>query len=141
MARSFIRARRLFNRHANRVAVRALAHLSFGNVSVWIPTGLTPASHLVLHPDMLDAMNGDTMINAEQCALDAGALVVCPMCDQLISANDEEAERMAYAVITNAWKDGVRGFRNMERSEVMDLMKRVLQRSSYCSCSVITFDL
>src|SRR6266851_9624566 len=29
VARSFIRAGRLFNRHANRVGVRALAHLSF----------------------------------------------------------------------------------------------------------------
>jgi hypothetical protein len=86
---------------------------------------------------MVNGMNSDTMLAIEECAKEAGALISCPICVQLISANDEDAERTAYALATNAWKDGPRGFRGMARIEVMDLMKQVLQRSTDCDCSAI----
>ena len=78
-------------------------------------------------------MNGDTMIIAEEYAKEAGALINCPVCNEhLVSANDDDADRLAYAKATNAWKHGVRGFHGMEREEVMHLMKRVLQCSNNC---------
>jgi len=102
---------------------------------------LTIGSNLAQRRGMLEGMNGDTIPILEEYAKNAGALIVCPMChDYLISANDEEAERRAYAIATNALKDGVRGFRDMERTEVVHLMRQVLQRSSDCACSAMMFD-
>jgi len=85
-------------------------------------------------------MNGDTMLNVEECAKEAGALRECEMCGQLVSADDPDAEARAYAVVTNAWKGDRRGFRAMERKEVVELMHRTLRRFGYCSCSAPIFD-
>ena len=83
---------------------------------------------------MIDSMNGDTMLSVEECAKEAGALINCPSCGDLISAGDPDADSLAYAKATNAWKDGIRGFRAMERTEVTDLIKRVLEGFRFCSC-------
>jgi transposase len=40
---------------------------------------------------------------------------------------DDAAEKMAYAMATNAWKDRERGFRNMEREEVMSMIQMALR--------------
>ena len=73
-------------------------------------------------------MNSDTMETAQQCAKDVGAIVQCPICHGYdIRADDDDAERAAYARATQEWKDGVRGYRGMPREEVMDVVKTVLQ--------------
>ena len=73
-------------------------------------------------------MNSDTVLTAEQCAKDAGAIVSCPICHGCdIDAGDDDANRMAYARATEEWKAGGRGFRGMDREEVMDVVKSVLQ--------------
>lgn len=79
-------------------------------------------------------MNSETAMQIEECAKEAGALRDCPMCGQLTSAYDPDAEVRAYAIATNAWKDRRRGFRAMQRTEVMDLMKLVLERIGNCAC-------
>jgi hypothetical protein len=38
---------------------------------------------------------------------------------------------MAYAMATNALKDGDRGFRAMQREEVLSLIKNALDRAPY----------
>jgi hypothetical protein len=55
----------------------------------------------------------------------------------MVLAEDDDAEKMAYAMATTAWKDGERGFRGMEREEVMDMIKQALIRTpSKCpSCN------
>jgi hypothetical protein len=82
-------------------------------------------------------MNSDTGLAAEECAKEAGALISCPVChDCLISAGDPDADRIAYAIATNARKEGRRGFHGMDREEVMSIMKKMLENSSACSrCS------
>lgn len=73
-------------------------------------------------------MNSDTQETAEECAKDAGAIIKCPSClGYDISAFDPEAESRAYAIATEAWKSGTRGFRNMAREEVMGVVKSALQ--------------
>jgi len=89
---------------------------------------------------MLEDMNSETILTLEEYAKDARAFIICPMCHDLISANDAEAARRAYAMATKALKSGVRGLRGMERIEVLRLMKQVLQRSSDCACSAMMFD-
>lgn len=72
-------------------------------------------------------MNSDTRETAEQCAKEAGAIISCPVCgNHDVLADDDEAERNAYARATNELKAGVRGFRGMEREEVMAIVKSVL---------------
>jgi hypothetical protein len=72
-------------------------------------------------------MNSDTQNQVDEILVRAGAVEKCPVChDDLISAEDEDAEGMAYAMATNAWKGGERGFRGMDREEVMSLVKKAL---------------
>ena len=72
-------------------------------------------------------MNSDTAETAEQIAKDADAIVKCWACGSYyVYADDSEADRIAYAQATEAWKSGGRGFRTMSREEVMDIVKSVL---------------
>jgi hypothetical protein len=72
-------------------------------------------------------MNSDTDILVDEILAKCGALTKCPICQNfMVLADDKDAERMAYAVATNAWKDGARGFRNMEREEVTAMIERAL---------------
>jgi hypothetical protein len=54
----------------------------------------------------------------------------------MILAGDQDAEKMAYGMATNAWKEGERGFRDMERDEVVAHVERgLIHASSNCpSC-------
>lgn len=71
--------------------------------------------------------NSDTYETAEQCLKDAGAIEICPACrGHNVLTGDGEAERNAYARATGLWKDQARGFRTMEREEVMAVVKSVL---------------
>jgi len=75
-------------------------------------------------------MNSDTEILVAEIVAESGAVEKCPICrDFMILAGDEDAERMAYGMATNAWKSGERGFRCMEREEVMSLIKLALIHS------------
>jgi hypothetical protein len=81
------------------------------------------------------------METARQCAKDAGAIIRCPICRGYdIQADDPEAEQNAYAMATNLWKDGSRGFRGMDRQDVMGAVKSAIVSANIeCpSCSVET---
>ena len=72
-------------------------------------------------------MNSDTEILISEILAKSVALTKCQICgNYMILADDDDAEKMAYGMATNAWKDGERGFRGMEREEVMRLVKRAL---------------
>jgi len=72
-------------------------------------------------------MNSDTQETATQIAKDAGAIIPCPTClANDIYAGNDDAERKAYAMATNAWKAGERGFRGMTREEVMQAIKSAI---------------
>lgn len=82
-------------------------------------------------------MNSDTEILVSEILEKSGAVSKCSSCHSyMILAYDEDAEKMAYGMATNAWKDGERGFRGMEREEVVALIKQALiQALSKCpSC-------
>lgn len=56
----------------------------------------------------------------------SGATVPCETCGNYqIIADDEDAESQAYAMATNAWKDGE--FRTAELEEIRAAMKSVLR--------------
>ena len=85
-------------------------------------------------------MNSDTMETAVQFAKDAGAIVQCAVCFGYdVRAYDDGAKSMTYAQATNAWKDGIRGFRGMSREEVVSVVKSVLDDALIkCpSCQVV----
>jgi hypothetical protein len=72
-------------------------------------------------------MNGDTEILVQQILAESGAVAKCPIChDFTIRSYDDDAEKRAYAMATNAWNDGDRGFRRMEREEVMSMIQKAL---------------
>jgi hypothetical protein len=76
------------------------------------------------------ALNSDTEILVEQILAEAGAVTDCPVCHgSKLRTGDDEAEARAYAIATNAWKDRERGFRNMEREEVVSIIKQALLRA------------
>ena len=80
-------------------------------------------------------MNNDTYETAEQLAKESGAVKSCSVCGSGLYAWDGEADQMTYARATNAWKEGVRGFRSMSRKEVTHLIKSVLDdASTTCNC-------
>ena len=87
-------------------------------------------------------MNEDTMMLAEQICKDAGAIVVCGICGATnLDACDEDANGMAYAMATNAWKKQERGFRFMAREEVLSCIKSVLDDAAFeCHTCRRTFD-
>lgn len=75
-------------------------------------------------------MNCDTDPLVADILMKAGAIENCRFCyDWWISAEDEDAKEMAYGMATNAWKDNERGFRGMEREEVLSLIKGALART------------
>jgi hypothetical protein len=83
-------------------------------------------------------MNSDTDILVDEILAKSGARTKCPICqNSMVLAEDADAEKMAYRMATNAWKDDERGFCGMEREEVMDMIKQALIRTpSKCpSCS------
>ena len=50
-------------------------------------------------------MNSETRMTIEKMAKTAGAIVSCPTCFGYdVRAADDDADRMAYAQATNAWK-------------------------------------
>jgi hypothetical protein len=72
--------------------------------------------------------NSDTVETAEQCAKNAGAIVLCEICQgNYIVSGDSGARSMAYAYATQEWKAGSRGFRGMDRKEVMRSVQDVLE--------------
>jgi hypothetical protein len=79
-------------------------------------------------------MNSDTEILVEQILAESGAVADCPVCHgPKLRTGDDEAESRAYAIATNAQKDGERGFRNMEREEVVSVVRQALLRM-YSTC-------
>ena len=80
-------------------------------------------------------MNSDTEILIREILAESGAVTKCKICgNELILSDDEHAEGVAYALATNAWKDGERGFRRMDRKELMELVKLALINTpSRCS--------
>ena len=75
-------------------------------------------------------MNSDTEILVSDILTKSGALAQCEACgNYMLLAEDDDAEKMAYGMATNALKDGERGFRGMDRDEVMALIKRALNNA------------
>jgi len=73
-------------------------------------------------------MDPDALQAATQHAKEARAIIRCPTCGQYdLYAKDEDADRLAYANVAEAWAGIGRGFRGMTRTEVLDCMKSVLQ--------------
>ena len=77
-------------------------------------------------------MNSESRGLCEELAKRSGAVLPCPNCGNYdLSADDDEAEGMAYGAATNAWKR--LDFGNVDRQEVLTLMKSVL-RGTNTSC-------
>jgi hypothetical protein len=86
------------------------------------------------HEEKGPMANSDTQELAEQCLKDAGAIVLCESCrDYYVDELDPDAESRAYAIATNEWKAESRGFRGMEREEVVTTIKSAL-RSTNTKC-------
>ena len=76
-------------------------------------------------------MNSDTEILVAEILEKSGALTKCSICGNfLILAYDNDAERMAYGIAENSRKAGERGFRGMQRDEVVVAIKRALVHAS-----------
>ncbi len=89
--------------------------------------GLDDRSQCLPGTAILPAMNSDTQILVDEILAKSGAVEKCSIChNYLIHAWDDDAEKMAYGMATNAWKSGERGFRGMAREEVLGLAKRAL---------------
>jgi hypothetical protein len=91
-----------------------------------------PTSHVMLGgKERAARMNSDTDILVLQILEQSGAIAKCQTCfGVMLDQEDGDAEDMAYGMATNAWKRGERGFRNMDREEVMGLVKSALTRES-----------
>lgn len=65
-------------------------------------------------------------------AKEAGATVPCEICgNYYLRSYDGAADAKAYAMATNAWKNGERGFnRGVTREEVVAEMERCLQSAN-----------
>lgn len=75
-------------------------------------------------------MNSDTDEELLQIAKQAGAITECPHCGNYdVRAYDDEAERRAYAMLTNTLKSGayVRGFRGEDRATLLGAMKSTIE--------------
>ena len=74
-------------------------------------------------------MNSDTEILISEILAQSGAVTKCPICCSfMVLAEDKDAENRAYGMATNAWNHRERGFRNMEREEVVTAIERALRR-------------
>lgn len=72
-------------------------------------------------------MNSDTEILVAEILAKSGTVRKCPICQGfMIAADDKDAEGAAYGMATNAWNSGERGFRSMEREEVLSAIKTAL---------------
>jgi hypothetical protein len=72
-------------------------------------------------------MNSDTEILVSEILAKSGALTKCQICcNVMILSKDSHAEKRAYAMATNTLKDRERGFRGMERKEVIGLVEQAL---------------
>jgi len=77
-------------------------------------------------------MSSDTEILVSEILAQCGAVTKCGICcSYMVSTDDNDAEKMAYGMATNAWKHGERGFRGMEREEVVGLIKRALIQAPF----------
>jgi hypothetical protein len=77
-------------------------------------------------------MNSDTDILIQEILEESGAIKKCPICfGHMIDAEDGDAEHIAYGMATNAWKAKERGFRGMNREEVVSLLKQALARTPH----------
>ncbi len=72
-------------------------------------------------------MNSDTEILVAEILAESGAVEECQSCfGFMIRTDDDDAEKRAYGMATNEWKSGERGFRSMEREEVVTMIRRAL---------------
>jgi hypothetical protein len=70
-------------------------------------------------------MNSETQILVDEILAKSGVVEKCSICgNYMVATEDGDAEKMAYGMATNQWKDGERGFRGMEREEVTALVNR-----------------
>ena len=70
-------------------------------------------------------MNAHVQEALNEIAKESGAVVSCETCgNNYIRAHDGDAESKAYAMATNAWKDG--NFRSASREEILAAMKDVI---------------
>lgn len=75
-------------------------------------------------------MNSHVLEELEVIAKKAGAVVDCPICGNYdISAFDDDANRQAYAMATNAQKSGV--FRSATREEILAEMKSLIDDANH----------
>ena len=75
-------------------------------------------------------MNSETRPTLEDYAKQAGAIVTCATCHTYeVYAGDSDADSKAYAIATNAWKDGE--FRMDSREEIMEQMQSVLSDANH----------
>lgn len=77
-------------------------------------------------------MNAHVQEAMNEIAREAKAVVPCNVCGNYYVRNyDEAADRMAYAMATNAWNNGEQGFaRGLTREEALLEMKRCLESAS-----------
>jgi hypothetical protein len=77
--------------------------------------------------------NSDTAAAAEQCAIDAGAIVKCRSCHEyFVSTSDEEAEQRAYSLALTRRDEGARGFRGIGDEEMMEIIEGTIQDATNC---------
>lgn len=70
-------------------------------------------------------MNSETMEIIDGYVRETGASIRCPVCSTYeVWADDPDAEKMVYAMVTNAWKRGE--FRADGREGIMSLVKQAL---------------
>jgi len=84
-------------------------------------------------------MNAHIQETLIEIAKEAGATIPCKVCgNYYLRSHDGAADGKAYAMATNAWKNGERGFnRGVTREEVLAAMKRCIESANeQCpSCS------
>ncbi|MBS4011085.1 MAG: hypothetical protein KGZ72_10055 [Roseovarius sp.] len=70
-------------------------------------------------------MNSETRLIIDECIKDAGAVTPCDICGNYdVWADDDDAEKLAYAYVTQKWKDGA--FRGEGREAIMEQVKLAL---------------
>lgn len=75
----------------------------------------------------IGVMNSDTEILVSEILATSEAVAKCEVCgNYLIATDDPDAADKAFGMATNAWKNGDRGFRGMDRKDVIDAIQRAL---------------
>lgn len=67
-----------------------------------------------------------------ECAVYAKAVRYCRCGETLLGEFDEDAERHTYALVTARFKKGDEAFAGLERDQLMDDVKRVLESTDDC---------